>query len=101
MIIQGYPTVTQITIRDEFGKYSLADGSVIYPSGSDYTDKKGNTCLMPDAGKFMLWVRTGQEVIEGRTVLIGEFDMTLESIRYFPSPTKALERLKEIRSKDA
>ena len=70
----------------EFGKYLLADGSIIYPSGKDYHMQSGELVKMPNAGKFMLWRKTGKAV--------GEFALTDKlSMIYFYRPNDALRYL--------
>lgn len=81
----------------QFGSYTLADGSVIYPSGKDFERENGSVVKMSDAGKFMLWVKTGTNTVEGRKVDIGEFVMTKTGPRYFGTPLEALEFLEEER----
>ena len=79
------------------GKYVLADGSIIYPSGADYEDRSTGTVIkMPDAGKFMLWHRTGTNSGNGRKVPTGEIIMDSLGPKYFARPIDALLYLNDL-----
>ena len=83
---------------NEQGHYNLPCGSIIYPSGKsfDRVDKNGivtGHVDMPDAGRFMLWIKTGTRKEGGRTIAVGEFVMNSDGPRYFDAPENALEHL--------
>jgi hypothetical protein len=79
---------------DDQGTRHLPDGSRIFTSGNDYTDK-GVHVHMPDAGKFMLWVKTGTEMVDGRKRNIGDFVMGRTGPMYFDTPLKAMGHWQE------
>ncbi len=83
----------------EFGKYLLEDGSIIYPSGGDYATNSGDNIKMPDAGKWMLWRKTGENRIHGRMVATGEIIMDRFGPKYFLSPIAALIHLEGLPEK--
>jgi hypothetical protein len=78
---------------DMHGRFNLPNGSIIYPSGNDYQRNGGGTQVMPNAGKWMLWIKTGEVKFEGRTVPDGHFVMDEYGPKYFLSPQDALLEL--------
>lgn len=69
---------------DDFRRYKLTDGSIIYPSGGDYTHDG---------------VQNGEEPApSGVTVAFGHFIMTNDSIKYYSTAQLALQELEFIRN---
>jgi hypothetical protein len=83
---------------DDYGRYKMADGSIIYPSGRDYS-RDGIAVKMPDAGKWMLWVKEGDRINEsGNPIAFGSFCLTRDSVEYFKTPMFAKEKLEQVRN---
>lgn len=79
----------------ERGEYVLPRGSTIYPSGKDFK-RDGVPVKMPNKGKFMLWVKTGYEVVaDNKRIAVGHFVM---DPFYFATADLALEHFKEMNS---
>lgn len=82
---------------DEYGRYRLPDGSIVYSSGKDYY-REGVPVKMPSAGTFMLWVCTGQEFgPDGIKRNVGEFVLTRDDIKRYHTPAEAVDELAERR----
>ena len=65
-----------------YGHYTLADGSIIYPSGSKSREVK--------PGKFFVWVHDGWVIdSQSRRVPDGHVLLDRSGIRYFDSPGEA------------
>lgn len=82
---------------DDFKRQRASDGSIVYPSGNPYV-RDGVKIPMPDAGKYMLWVKDGEEAnVAGVMVPFGHFVMAANGPEYFKSPFEALRTLREVR----
>ena len=93
---------------DKFGAITLECGSIIYPSACSFTRNDGSLFKAPNHGKYMLWIKSGEEEVEGRLVAKGDFVMTPAGTSpeeagpvYFDSPAAALYYLNQSREKVA
>jgi hypothetical protein len=74
---------------DERGTRRLPDGSRIFTSGGDYM-RDGVEVKMPNVGKFMLWLKSGTECVDGTMRDVGEFIITNTGPMYFDTALKAM-----------
>ncbi len=72
---------------EQFGKYRMEDGSIIYPS------KNIVDGVVKFMGEWLLWIKDGEREFEGHQVPYGHFHM-----EFFKTPYEAKSKLEEIRA---
>ncbi len=81
---------------DEYRRYKLPCGSIIYPSGNDFK-RDGIRVEMPDRNKWLLWIKDGdQPSSAGVPIAFGHFVMDTKGPMYFKTPIAAYCHLEEL-----
>jgi hypothetical protein len=76
---------------DDHGRYNLPNGSIIYSSGNSYQRQTGEKVFMPDASRWMLWVKDEDIDFLGKKVVDGHFVMDRKGPKYFDTAQEAME----------